>query len=271
MGASYGILRKVSAVARRGPSVARNIIYSKLGIWPVSSLGDHWLCSIPAFCMSLPWQHDRRSLVQRQADTLGLRALEFVDAVSAKELQEHPDRLASQYDEDGSRQFHPFGLTVKEVACSLSHAKVYRAIVDKGAPLSLVLEDDVLFRAGVLKQLKREDIPAWADLVFLSTFLADDSPLDHISGMVYGDTSYGGSGAAYLVTLAAAQTLLDAALPVKHAADGLLGRILPVSPKGQPFRQVGCSHMLRGAIVYPDPILNGSVEYYYRSSVQERR
>lgn len=263
------VAAKLRAVAMRGLPSLRNVVFSSVDFWPVRPLGDHWSCSLPVYCISLTRAWRRRAIVARQVARLGLRRFEFVDAVDSSSFTVESAIGDGLYNETESRKWHRNGLTKNEIACSLSHAECYRRIVDAEHPLALVLEDDALFHSGRLKRLERADLPPWADIVFLNSFLATPTPRDRISARVFADTSYNGSGAAYIVTQHAAKRLLAEAIPVIHAADGLLGRALAWDgPSDHPFRQQGSELRFRGAIVHPDIVINGSVEHYYRTSIR---
>jgi len=263
---------KVRAIARRGLPTARNVLYSKLGIWPVKDLSDHWIADIPTYCISLPSATDRRRIVESQVQGMGLRKFTFVDAVIAKTLDRHRLIRDGSYDPKRCLEFHSRELTMNEIACSLSHAAVYRTIVSEGHPWALIVEDDALFNTRQLRRLSFEEIPAGHHLVFLNAFLSEYPPRDRISGRFFKDTSYHGSSAAYLVSLEAAGRLLEEAIPVVHAADGLLGRVLPhPDSESHAFRQRGVSITIEAALAYPELVVNGSTDHYYRSSIRTRR
>jgi GR25 family glycosyltransferase involved in LPS biosynthesis len=142
-------------------------------------------------------------------------------------------------------------------------------IVERSHEWALIIEDDALFRTRRLSRLQFESIPPGTDMVFLNAFLDATPPLDRIAPGLYADTSYAGSAAAYIVSLSAAEKLLEAAVPVVHAADGLTGRVLALPPNGShPFRQKGVSLSLKAVLAYPEAVTNGSTEHYYRSSIR---
>jgi glycosyl transferase family 25 len=229
----------------------------------------HWLATLPIYCISLRKAVDRRNLMAQQASKMRLQSFHFVEAVEASSLTMEgviADRL---YDDQESRKWHPQGLTLKEVACSLSHIECYKRIVDAGDARALILEDDALFRTSRLRRLDIDRVPSWVDMLFLNAFLLQAPPGNRISDGLYDDAAYNGSAAAYLITQSTAQRLLAASLPIVHAADGLLGRVL-AQPADQPheFRQQGSSLSLRAAIVYPEAVINGSIEHYQKTTLR---
>ena len=262
------IFKKGAAILRRGPLVARNILLARLRRWPVSRITGHWINEIPVYCVSLPTATERRSLILSQVENIGIRNFRFVDAVQASDLTY--DKVASDglYASEICRHFHGRDLRLTEIACSISHAKTYQLISGSTAPWSLIIEDDALFRARRLARFTWQQIPTDAQIVFLSSFLHERPPKDKISHHVYGGESYAGSTAAYLISREAAEVLALSAIPVVHAADGLLGRVTnrpDIVPER--YRDIVRQPMLRSAIVHPELIYNGSVEYYHLSAI----
>lgn len=264
--------RKFSAVLRKGPATLRNIVFSRLGIWPVGRIDGADLQGIPTYCISLTRASRRRELMLRQAEGLGLNRFEFVDAVDSRMLDRGDLAARGVIDEERTRQFHTRPLTINEIACSLSHGLAYQRIVEREDPVALVLEDDALFLRRRIARVRLSELPSDFDCVFLNTFLLHDPPRGRVGRSIYSDTSYAGSAAAYLLSLTGARKLASVRRPVIHAADGLLGRSLG-QPEGlsHAFRQVGARTTIRAYICHPDAVVNGSVEHYHVSDVQPAR
>jgi glycosyl transferase family 25 len=263
------IVARLRNAATRAPSNFRNYVFSQFGYWPVSSMEGHWLATMPIYCISLRKATERRTLMAKQAKKMQLQSFHFVEAVESSSLTPESVITDGLYDDQESRKWHPNGLTLKEVACSLSHVECYKRIVEAGHARALILEDDALFRTGRLRRLDIDQVPRWVDMLFLNSFLLKTPPDNRIADGLYDDTSYNGSAAADLITQSAAKQLLAAAVPVVHAADGLLGRVL-AQPADQPhqFRQRGTPLSLRGAIVYPEAVINGSIEHYQKTTLR---
>ena len=262
------ILRKGAAILRRGPLVARNYLLARLRRWPVSRITGHWINEIPVYCVSLRGATERRSLIQSQVEKIGIQHFQFVDAVQASDLTHETAASENLYAPEVCRHFHGRDLRLTEIACSLSHAKAYRLIAESQAPWSLIIEDDALFRARRLAGLTWQQLPGEAQIIFLSAFLHERPPKGKIAREVYSGESYAGSTAAYLINREAAALLADAAVPVVHAADGLLGRVTN-RPDEIPERYQAAVRfpILRSAIVHPEVIYNGSVEYYHLTAI----
>jgi glycosyl transferase family 25 len=261
--------KKTRAILKKGPATLRNIIYSRFSYWPTSRIDGCDLQHVPTYCISLATAHRKRALIQKQARGLGLTRFEFVDAVNARSLSYAALAEQRLYDDDKSKQYHANGLTLNEIACSLSHRSIYTRVMSQQEPLAVVVEDDALFVARRLRQFHLADVPPDFDIAFLNTFLTQEPPLGHVKNNVFDATSYHGSSAAYLISLAGATKLSTVSCPIIHAADGLLGRCLRLLPgETHPFKQVGVDTTLNSYIVFPDCVLNGSTSHYHVSDVQ---
>jgi glycosyl transferase family 25 len=265
------VRRKLRAIVRKGPSTFRNVVYSWLGIWPVSSLDGADLERIPTYCISLRGATRKRDLVERQARVLGIRRFEFVDAVDARDIDRGRLAAEGKLDDDASRRHHGRLLSTNEIACSLSHGRTYELIARRDHEFALIIEDDALFVSRRLRDFRFSDVPADFDCVFLNAFLSREPPADHRRGMIYGDASYAGSSAAYVVSRSGVRKLVASYLPVFHAADGLLGRNLGSADGAhESFRREGARTELRAYLCHPDCVLNGSASHYHVSEVGSR-
>ncbi len=263
------IVTKGKAVVRRGPSALRNMLFSRLRIWPVRSMRDHWIATIPTYCISLKGAEARRALVESQVVSMGIERFAFVDAVEAKDLSYEMVERQMLYASNDCKKVHGRDLSLQEIACSLSHARAYEQIAASQDGWALILEDDALFRCTRLAAIEWQDIPSNTDVVYLSAFLSATPPLNLVRGVVYRATSYAGSAAAYLVSRAAARRLAEVAIPVVHAADGLLGRVTNHHAESDNNRSVKDLPLLSAVIVHPEAVNNGSVEHYHISTISQ--
>lgn len=258
MGLIGAALRKTRKAIRR-PDLVRNRILGELNFWPVSRLKSDEIRAIPTFCISMVSSQRRRRLMLRQAKSLGLARFEFIDAFEASSLDPGLLERDGLIDPAETELHHGSRLYDVEIACSLSHAEAYDRVVDEQLPYAIIVEDDALFVSRQLDALRLKDLPTDLEVLFLNAFLDREPPGGHIGGSIYTDSSYAGSGAAYLVTLTAAAKLAAVARPVIHASDGLLGRSLSwQGTQPHEFRQQGARTQLEGYIVYPFAALNGS-------------
>lgn len=262
--------KRLISVLRKLPGYARNVAFSRLSYWPAGSIAGSDLHATPTYCISLRRAAAKRHLIQKQVNALELEKFQFIEAIDARNLDLEQLALEHRFDSQESKRYHPAGLTLNEIACSLSHRAAYQAIVAAHQPVALVIEDDALFVSRQLRRFKFSNVPPDYDIVFLNSFRYCEPPNGLIAGSIYDTSSYRGSSAAYLLSLAGARKLLDSSLPVIHAADGLLGRSIALGPGevGHSFKQVGAKCSLNAYLCYPDCVLNGSTCHYHVSDVQ---
>jgi glycosyl transferase family 25 len=263
---------RAASILRKAPGYSYNMLMSALGTWPVFFPASASLRQTPVLCISLTTALRKRELMLRQARSLGLEQFEFVDAVDAKSLDRDALVRTQLLDDQSTMRYHGQTLTLREVACSLSHRLAYERVAAQGWTRALILEDDALFVSHRAARADLAALPSDADCCFLNTFLEQTPPRDPVRPGLYRDTSYSGSAAAYIVTSTGAEKLLAASAPVMHAADGLLGRCMKRLPPPSPgWRQEGAPITLTCYLCYPDIVLNGSVCHYHVSEVQEAR
>jgi GR25 family glycosyltransferase involved in LPS biosynthesis len=88
--------------------------------------------SFPTFVINLRHRIDRRENVLRQLRRVGITRPRFERAVEASSIQ-------SWY-----RQLPSDKISIEEVACGLSHIRIWQRIVRDRLPVALVLEDDIV-------------------------------------------------------------------------------------------------------------------------------
>jgi glycosyl transferase, family 25 len=173
---------------------------------------------IPIFVVNLAESTDRRQRVEQQLNTLGLQA-EFFPAVRGSSLDQ--SELSRHY--DSGKFFRP--LSLSEIGCALSHALVYRLIVDRNIGYALVLEDDVLLSKDLPKVLNslephlKPQVPEVTLLISLREFAdTHDVPLGigkyRIVPVIRAGCAHG-----YVVTNAAARALFENFYPISKPAD----------------------------------------------------
>ena len=161
------------------------------------------------------------------------------------------------------------GLSKGEIACFLSHRKVWRQIVDSKEPYSAVFEDDVIFSQDASTYLSSLDwIPADADLIKLEVLtrklIVDKTPAKVINQKTvtrFYNTNVG--AAAYIISQNAAKKLLQLSerfyIPVDHF---LFGNLFPF------FEQFHCYQVIP-AICIQDKELNAD-KVTFESTLDER-
>lgn len=117
---------------------------------PVQEAVDEWWVAMrcEAFIVHLARAEGRRGAVQAASAAVGM-PVTVVDAVDGQRLSDA--ELEAAYVPDGLHApRYPFALGRGEIACFLSHRKVWAMIIEKGLDFGLVLEDDVLVDPSAL-------------------------------------------------------------------------------------------------------------------------
>lgn len=202
--------------------------------------------------VSVPRFTDRQQRVKQHLQGL---AFDFFWGVDKLELDIDTAIRDGIYDEEKTKKLHRLEkpLNLGELACSLSHRKVYEAMIQNGWKRILIFEDDVwpLYdNMSLLAQALKELPPQW-DLVYLGYLkhekltvqlklkqlfyklssslglmkwtytmvnnLLPKSFSTHLKKAGFHDCAH-----AYAITLEGAKKLLTAQTPVVHRADDLL-------------------------------------------------
>ncbi|MCY4300783.1 MAG: glycosyltransferase family 25 protein [Aestuariivita sp.] len=211
---------------------------------------------IPTFVISLSDYEDRRRSIASHLNQLGI-SFEFWDAVDGR------NGLPTMYERQIDRQAAKKAgraLSDTEYACALSHITLYRRIVADRIPYALIFEDDALPLPSLLDFLAGKH---WggADIIQLwtrrRTFVrrrgARKLFADHVSYLA-APRMKSPSTVAYTVSLSAARTIVDEALPVDKEADwpSCVDDLIKK-------RQFRC--------IYPPLVCHQSVEGYCESSI----
>ena len=95
---------------------------------------------LPVFYINLAHRTDRRAFMERQFAALGIAA-ERLEAVTPATLDPYWRDLAAG----------PVGrgrVSPPELACSLSHRRIWQIVAERGLPAAIVLEDDMQLSSG---------------------------------------------------------------------------------------------------------------------------
>lgn len=249
--------------ALRRPDLLRNRIMGSMNYWPVSRLKNTHLREIPYFCINLERDRKRRVLAERQARQMGLEDFRLVKAILGVNLDIEALIADGLYNDEAARRYHGRSLTKPEIGLSLTHANIYKTIVDEDINEAIILEDDALFLPRNLDAVDYSAVPVDFDVLLLHARVDEKPPRGKIADRIYSDQSYLASTAAYLVSRKGARKLAQHAVPVVHAADGLIGRAMPWhGEEPHEFRQQGVDFEIESYIVYPPGALNGSICHF---------
>lgn len=202
--------------------------------------------------VSVPRFADREQQVKQHLQGL---SFDFFWGVDKLELDMDVAIRDGVYDEDKTKKLHRLEkpLNLGELACSLSHRKVYEAMIKNGWKKILILEDDIwpLYNNLALLPRALKELPTQWELVYLGylkheqvtvqlklkqlgykilsslglmkwnfTMVSNLLPKpfsSHLKKAGFHDCSH-----AYAITLEGAKKLLKAQTPVVHRADDLL-------------------------------------------------
>ncbi len=162
-------------------------------------------------------------MISSRLEQLGLE-FEFFDAIDGQRI---PPDLAGLVDYDFPRGRRMLGRSLSdgEVGCALSHALIYRKMVDEGTAAAYVLEDDAEPSEAFAQMVKQSVLPQDPQIEFASFFYqslrvwrwADRRVGLGISACRPMEHPW--SNLAYYLTQAAACRLWDAAVPISGVAD----------------------------------------------------
>lgn len=160
---------------------------------------------LPIFYINLDSRPDRRDFMEDQFTRLGLAA-ERVPAVTIADV---PQALIHHHADPGIL----WPVSAGDLACGLSHQKIWQRMVDERLPAAMILEDDALLADSIATFLA-PDLPGRLpfDLLKLETrrnrvlLGADRTPLGPTDLRELQSSQMG--SAAYIITQAAAQASL---------------------------------------------------------------
>jgi len=100
---------------------------------------------LTGFMIHLERAHERVAQMERVQATLPMTT-HIIDAVDGLALGE--DDVAQAYRPHLYKPFYPFTLSRGEIACFLSHRRVWSRMVEQDIATALIMEDDVEIRSG---------------------------------------------------------------------------------------------------------------------------
>jgi len=175
---------------------------------------------VDIYLINLASRPDRRAFMEAQFNRLGLTA-KYIRAtspadLSAEQLQRYCNPARGEWLEPGA------------LCCSLSHLETMRHIVNASAEYALVLEDDVVLSErlpAVLSAL--EDSRPPFDILRVETVIQSQRMLPSSAGTLVGveilrTFSWPGGSAGYIISRAAAKTVIDSGELQHKAADQAL-------------------------------------------------
>ena len=177
---------------------------------------------IAAFVIHLERATQRRPLVDRLRASLPMD-VEVIDAVDGSRLGEA--EIASVYRRNLHRPPYPFRLSASEVACFLSHRKVWQRIAGSDLDAALIVEDDVEVDWAKLRPVLEAYAPRMTrdDYLRLPRKVRERGPdLEGTGGLVIRPRMLGLGMQLQLVAPGAAARLLETTRQFDRPVDTLL-------------------------------------------------
>lgn len=155
---------------------------------------------IPTFVINLEHRRDRKQNVSQELAKLEILNPIFIKAINASDAE-----LREMYKELPTNK-----ISIEEIACGLSHIKIWQHIVSENLPIALILEDDIAVPNNITYQdlIQRLHDSSGASLVLLG-YCGGKSPI--ILSNDRPETTFPGSAVclhAYFLTLFGAKRLL---------------------------------------------------------------
>ena len=95
---------------------------------------------IPVYIINLKSDKERRRLIQKQLDEIGIK-YEFIDAIDGSKLSAQEKKKI--YSPQKAIDVFKRELSDGEIGCALSHLKIYRKMIEQEIEYAVILEDDV--------------------------------------------------------------------------------------------------------------------------------
>ena len=173
------------------------------------------------FVISLKTATDRRKKITATMKKLGLD-FEFFDAVDGRNGL--PKKYQPMIDRTQAKKRLGKNMSEGEIACALSHALVYKKIVDKKIQHSIILEDDCIIDKDFAKMVKNKLCEkSCNDFIYLyhlygrAVYGTKNKFLNGYNTVKLAKTPTGAVG--YYLTLETAEKLLQKVLPISWVSD----------------------------------------------------
>lgn len=177
---------------------------------------------IPVWVLNVPGDVERRRFMERQLSRLGVE-YEIIEAVDKRAI---PPRQWRRYSEEEAVRVAGREVSIGEVACFLSHIRLWERLAAGAAAEALIMEDDAGVGASLFGVLKnRHKLPGDYERICFYT----DGHLKPFGGFVSGlhrAARYrvlADHNLAYLLTAAGAKKLLEQVDSLCMPLDAFMG------------------------------------------------
>lgn len=188
---------------------------------------------VAVFVLNLERDVKRRTHMQRMLAMLNIQG-EFVPAIEGTTLSQ---RDLAMYDARKALRIYGTEMLLGELGCYLSHYRLYLRIVKDHIPYALILEDDIHIQStlpDIVNDLVADPMPEWL-IVRLDTMRLKvrEPSSKKFTGTLIQNMRHGQlfrlrvhalGSAAYLITHAGAQRMLDYGRDIFMPIDHTMGR-----------------------------------------------
>lgn len=184
------------------------------------------------YIISLPQHQERRLIISKQLNRLGLK-FEFIDGVDGKKLEQN---ALAKVDLNFCEEKFDHCMNISEIGCALSHIKTYEKIISENIKNAIILEDDAYLLSSFPRVLAAA-IKSCPEFEFMYLFHGKAKSWPFKKKLVEGyklaryrfpskDSKRCIIGAVgYVLSLDGAKRLVELAYPVRMPADYLTGYI----------------------------------------------
>jgi glycosyl transferase family 25 len=188
----------------------------------------------PVYFINLARRTDRRERLETRLQELGLTGIR-IDAVT-------PDTIPADVMKRHQASPEDRRMTIPEVACLMSHRRALKTFLDSGAPVGVILEDDVILASRFAETTASLAADSAIGIVRLERmtprFKVGAAKRSHGDlGALYPVRQYDWGAAAYLLTTSAARKLLDLDYPMMVPADYWVFDLGFAKPRGEALEQ----------------------------------
>lgn len=171
------------------------------------------------FVINLEKDHQRRDSITRQMANLSMK-FEFFKAYYAKEMSE--GEIAKHYDKKKAYRNLCLDMVPAQIGCALSHAMLYKKIIDDNIDVACIFEDDVILPERIKEDLDfiKSKISTTIPQVFLLS-PAETNGVVEFRSEKFSVQKYksGYFTSAYILNNLAAKSLYKNLYPIAHVAD----------------------------------------------------
>jgi glycosyl transferase family 25 len=181
--------------------------------------------TIPVYVINLERNEPRRRFILEHLRSHNIEPTVF-PAVDGRRLDLAEVGRDGTYSEALAIEKFSRPLSPAEIGCAMSHLGVYRRIVESGAEMAVVLEDDAMLTPAFAEDLRAlvADLPADWDLVQLVYACRAHEPVSPRAVRFTMQGAMPVAAAGYLLRASGARKILEQAYPIHYPADSLLGR-----------------------------------------------